>query len=178
MSDRLPPFLDLWTLSQNHVCMDGVVALDEMPRLGELIDKVDGMADFALEFGRTDRGQITLHGVVKATLSRVCQRCLEVAELPVRAEFALQVVESDLDRVEDGLDPLLLPAGKRLRSIDLLEDELLLAMPLIAMHDDPQCNRGAAQVPSRGNEATTDGQARTNPFATLAGLRDELSGSS
>jgi len=65
-------------------------------------------------------------------------------------------------------DPLLV-AGERVRLADLVEDELILALPQIPMHDPGECQAAAVGTDSA---AAPEGTAeRASPFASLAELR-------
>jgi uncharacterized protein len=64
---------------------------------------------------------------------------------------------------EDGLDV-----------VALIEDELLLSLPMIPMHDDPACNR-VLNALKHGEDPAVE--SRPNPFAILAGLKAGADGS-
>ena len=115
------------------------------------------------------------------TLHLTCQRCLEAMAVHVDAPIALALVHSvvgadDLglsavEGVPEDLDPL--PLGQdAIRPLDLVEDELLLAIPQIALHPVQTCG-------SAGSPAPPAEEMRENPFAVLAALRgkDRVPGS-
>lgn len=130
------------------------------------------------ELIRRDR-VLWLNGTLKGEVTLPCQRCLQpvtiVVETPV--SLALLASEAEAERLEDGADFILLdeavaiqeqPAGQ-LDLLALLEDELLLALPLSPRHED--CEPVAYnQSSGQEDEAKSD-----NPFAVLAGLKRDLS---
>lgn len=109
------------------------------------------------------------------TLLLTCQRCLEAMAVPVNASIALALVRSvagadalGLEAVEgvpDDMDAL--PLGQDpIKPLDLVEDELLLAIPQIPLHAMQDCGSAALPAPHEGEPVRYD-----NPFAVLAALR-------
>jgi uncharacterized protein len=102
-----------------------------------------------------------------AALSMQCQRCLEEVEVPLHIERELFFVEGEdaaaaLDEESED-DVLTLEPAIDLRS--LIEDELLLALPLIPRHEvcpQPLVQATADDVESAPGE---------HPFAALAALK-------
>lgn len=110
--------------------------------------------------------QTWLHVTARARLALVCQRCLGPVDTPLEAGRSFMFVADEdtaarLDaETED--DVMVLTRALDLRA--LVEDELLLALPLVPRHElCPQ------PLPlEHGDEA---GQAPANPFAALAALK-------
>lgn len=99
----------------------------------------------------------------------VCQRCLELVALPIHSECEYAVVKEGTsgeslpkgyDVLEVGEDPLDLLA--------LVEDELLLALPIVPAHDPEVCQQPAGLVEPEPSE---DEVSRSNPFSVLAQLK-------
>jgi uncharacterized protein len=116
--------------------------------------------------------ELWLHLTAQARVWRDCQRCLEPVAIDLDLARALRFVADEataeaLD-AESEDDVLALP-----RSLDLhalVEDELLLALPLVPMH--AQCpQRLPLSAGKLAGEA--DDPPTTNPFAVLGGLRPE-----
>lgn len=126
---------------------------------------------------RESRGsepQIWLHLQASATVALTCQRCLQ----PVRAAINLRrdfrfvrgeqsAAHIDAESVED---VLALPRHLDLR--ELIEDELLLALPIVPRHQT--CPQPLpTPVDDLDHEAEIAGEARKHPFAALAALKEE-----
>lgn len=116
--------------------------------------------------------EIWLHVAAHACVWRECQRCLEPVALHLDVARALRFVADEA--LAEALDPdseddvLALP--RRLDLHTLVEDELLLALPLVPMHD--QCPRHLPM--SAGHLAgEAEGQPARSPFAALTGFRRE-----
>lgn len=109
--------------------------------------------------------QIWLHLNARARLQLVCQRCLEPVAWALDAQRSFRFVEgeaaaAELDaQCED--DVLALTRELDLR--ELVEEELLLCLPLVPKHE--HCPR---PLPEASADA---GPERANPFAALAALK-------
>jgi uncharacterized protein len=98
----------------------------------------------------------------RTTLLLCCQRCLEAVRYELRAQTVLAVV-AGLDEARllpETYDPLLV-SDRLIRPLDLIEDEILLALPQIPKHDMAEC---AGAAPGRGLDRVDD----SNPFDVLA----------
>lgn len=107
-----------------------------------------------------------------ATVTLRCQRCLQTLDEPLRVERRLRFVRGEdeaarLDELSDD-DVLALPVRLDLR--ELVEDELILALPLVPRH--ASC---AAPLPLRDDDEVAEEPA-PHPFAALAALRRRGSG--
>ena len=101
-----------------------------------------------------------LEGNVEATVDAVCQRCLEPFRLPLAVELKLLFTAGTDDFAEtDGYEVWELDED-RLRPLDLVEEALVMAMPLAALHvDDVACKR-----PDKDDSMES---STTRPFASL-----------
>ena len=174
------------------VVTQGVVALCALPRVAAAAPAVvgeSGECRYRLAIAVDSARRLTLDGEVEATLPLTCQRCLQPMAWPVAAAVGVTVVETEqaFDRLEATREPLLLMGGRQ-RLSDVIEEELLLAMPLAPMHaDGDRCaiqgviaaddrNVEASPVGAAASGAQTPGAAprrRPNPFAVLASLKKE-----
>ena len=103
-----------------------------------------------------------LHLEVSGSLPLACQRCLEAIPFNLDVDTLLELLpegaEMSQDELEDDTRDFLPVAGK-LDVAELVEDEILLVLPVAPRHE--RC----------GLPGTADAGERINPFAQLAGLR-------
>ncbi len=105
-----------------------------------------------------------------ATVRLQCQRCLGAVDVPLDIDRRFRFVsdETAAERLDEELEEEVLVLGRSLDLHELLEDELLLAMPLVPRHDvcpdAPPLQFGDEAAP---DEAT----APAHPFAALAALK-------
>jgi len=115
-------------------------------------------------------GQVWLWLRAEATFPMTCQRCLHVVDVPlsVAREFRFVADEATAEALDDSCEEDLLVLHPEFDVHALIEDELLLALPLAPHHDI--CPTKVDTV--AGEEDFERGATeRPNPFAVLAGLR-------
>lgn len=140
------------------------ISVSQFSRLSGLLASGEGALDFRLKGGISAEGRPGLGLQVQGTLMLVCQRCLEPFEfkLDIAANFVIVPDESALPGEEaERDDEDYLVADAHMQVIELIEDELLLAIPLAPMHADDECVAG-----SKLNELK-----KPSPFAALKGLK-------
>lgn len=141
-----------------------------MPRLCGMLASNSGEVEFELEFGRDELGTAYLDVRAKAPLTVICQRSLEPFVLPVEVDNRLGLIRSEREEsgLSPGCEPLLVEDDGMLATADVIEDELLLALPLVPVNPDSKLpdevtSPEADESPSQGR---TD-----NPFAVLRELK-------
>jgi len=171
----LPAFIDPIRLAAAARELTGRIPLAAMHRLGEAVLALDGDAFLTLRFDRHDSCLGQVRGTIEARVQMRCQRCLQPAELELRIPVALGIVrsEAEAERLPGDLDPLLLD-DDRCRLSDLVEDELLLALPVVAMHvkDAPECLPGKTEFKSEGSIDSGKSDVK-RPFDVLASLKKD-----
>ena len=178
MSAPLPHKLDPWRAVHLGLDYAGDLSLAELPRLSEAVLGAAGPAGYTLRFGRDEQGQAVALGQARMAVRMRCQRCLGEVQYDLAADIALALVRAAAGVDALGLEPgpsvagplEALPLGEG--AIDprgLIEDELLLSLPLVPMHHPGECQ--AALPP---DTAAADGAAdvRPNPFAVLERLKE------
>jgi uncharacterized protein len=170
----MPEFVDPWRLADRETGFSGRIALDKLPRLASALMTVAGEVVFDIRFSRDARHRACIRLQVQAELGLECQRCLQQMEHPVEAVVDLSVIEvpAEAERLPDEYEPVLVDDG-RLRLLDLVEDELLLAIPQIPMHRLDACQPilAGGTAPEPAQQAANSG--RPNPFAVLQGLKTD-----
>ncbi len=167
MSSVLPSRLDPWQAVDNRSVVAGRLPLSSLPRLRGLLLDATGDVRFRLGFGRDEARRAVLRCEVAATLKLRCQRCLEALDHKVDADTWLALVSGiDEERLlPERYDPLPVD-DEPIRPRDLIEDELLLALPQIPMHAPVVC---AQQIPDVDGARMRS--AKASPFAVLAALK-------
>ena len=151
-------------------CFEGEIALSELQRLGELLRLDDvGVAGRSIavnfEFLRSEFDVPMLAGRLQTSLELECQRCLKPLELPLDVNFRLLIDASDELLSHSSEDTVYSDDGY-IDIVEVVEDELILALPLVAMHEDTACNENW-----RASELSAETPVKENPFAVLQQLK-------
>lgn len=169
---RPPHALALFDFARGHGELRGHVALSSLSRLRDLLAGEAGppvqwsLRGFERErTGLQPQAMVTLR--VQAQLHLACQRCLQgmVQAIDETVQFRLVVGEPPLTQEELEAEDEALPAQDPVDLCELIEDQLILAMPLVPMH--ATCPQAAAP------EAAADQPPRQQPFANLRVLIDQ-----
>jgi uncharacterized protein len=174
--------IDPWQAVAREATYAGSFSLQSLPRLCELLAKdvsaAEGgalgdvaVATYDLAFRRDKARRPVVLGWVRAVVPLVCQRCLGVVEHPVDSQVCLLLLPgADVGVAPEPYDPYPV-VSDRVSLADLVEDELLLALPQIPMHSPRTCRVVAESPGSDGGavlEVSSEAQRRPNPFAALA----------
>ncbi|HEY0197702.1 MAG TPA: YceD family protein [Rhodanobacter sp.] len=150
---------------------EGTLPIAVMSRLCGALASPDGTVKFELDFGRDSLGTDYVDVRAQASLTLICQRTLEPFVLPVAVDTRLGLIRAERD--EAGLppdcEPLLVPEDGRLNPADVIEDELLLVLPLVPVNPDSSL---PDEVTGHAPEEDSIGEGRSeNPFAVLRELK-------
>lgn len=168
-SGQLPHYVEPRKLAQQGGEISGQTTVGALPRLAEFRHSQQSPVSASLRFSRDGDGYQVIEGEIETRLHLVCQRCLELVEQPVVARVALAMVwnEEAIAALPSYYEPWLLN-DEKLMLTDLLEEELLLALPLAPVHE--QC---PVKLPNSAGEPATENEKSNadNPFAVLASLK-------
>lgn len=162
MFDALPAVIDPLRLADEGARLCGELKIQGMPRLTGLCADAQGTASIDWQFERSTQGLRQMYGPVRATVRVICQRCLQPFTLTISADTRLVVLNPGETGANDEADVL---EAKPWPLSELVENELLLAMPMIPMHAPGECPAG---IPGAGEAGRSD---RRNPFAALGKLK-------
>jgi uncharacterized protein len=162
------PFIDSLDFARNGREISGEVQVAELPRLLDMLENPQGSLSYSVQGGVDKLGSHFLDIHVSGGCQLRCQRCLNGLDYPVRLGTRLllrdQASLDALDDMEGGeeaeFDSIL--ADAHLNVLELLEEEILLSLPIAPKHE-----LGVCQVADGENTRRTD----KNPFAVLAELK-------
>jgi uncharacterized protein len=126
---------DLESLADRDVALGGELEIDKLTRLKSLLHSGVGSVRATLRFRQRGDGWLAAELDYEGSVELECQRCLE----PFRHELrdTVNVVLADEDSVPvappAGYEPFELEEG-RLQPAQLIEDELIVAVPLVPKH--------------------------------------------
>ena len=174
--DCTPPLLDVQAFAEAATLHSGRDKLSNYERLMQETQGLGGdrplswVAQGELRTDAVGVSQAWLHLTVAASLPLTCQRCLGPADIEVSVDrsFRFVATEAAAEALDDEAEEDLLVTSRHLNLAGLIEDELLLGMPLVPRHE--QCPAGLTMaVADPGFDAVTSD--KPHPFAALAKLR-------
>lgn len=176
-----PRHLDVESFAERAESLDGEAGLALLPRLVDQLRPESMAVDMApvrwqaTGERRLQRGgvaQAWLHLVVEARLAMTCQRCLQPVPVPLSLDGHFRFVADEAAAADEDLDADedLLPTTRSLDLLALIEDELLMALPIVPRHDG-RCPEPLALPADELREDTEETPAKPHPFAALAALK-------
>ena len=154
----------------------GTMPLNRMPRLEALLGEEQGSktAEFEARFAFDRQGLVTIDVTVRTDLQLVCQRSLEPYTEQVDRRSMLVVIESvsDQEELPEHYEPVLVD-DKRLALAELVEEELLLAVPQVPRNPELEDEAGEIELSADVTVEQSSAQEKEQthrPFEELAGL--------
>ncbi len=137
MSELLPQYIDPVALAKQGGSLNGMLEVAQMSRLHEFLASNQGEVTVALQFDRDDEGCYLVQGQLSAQLHLCCQRCGQAFERALSAKPCLQVITQIEQAQELGQnrEPLWV-RDQPLELLRMVEEELLLALPMVVEHDE------------------------------------------
>ena len=157
------PVIDGLDFARTGAKLQGALPIADFPRLRDALRTDEGTLHYELRGVPQEQGHPALSLKVDGALQFSCQRCLGALEYPMHIEVLLQLAATQAEAEAEPLQaegPDLIVASRQMPVRDLVEDELLLAIPLAPRHE---------RCAGRELQAARDGQS---PFAGLRGLFD------
>ncbi len=164
------PFIDSLDFARNGQQISGEMQIAELPRLLDTLENPqgtpDGILGYTVQGGVDKLGTPFLDVGVVGQCQLRCQRCLSTLDYPVRLHTRLLLRDqASLDALDEGgedeeFDSIL--ADTHLDVLGMLEEEILLSLPIAPKHES-----GACQVTDGENAQREE----KNPFAVLAKLK-------
>jgi uncharacterized protein len=177
-----PSRLDVRTFAQEAAQIQGDLLLSKCERLAQDLYREE--ADFASKNLRWSAhgesvpvaggaAQSWLHLEIDANVPMQCQRCLRgmQEELQVQRSFRFVRDEAEANAQDDDAEEDLLVASKQFDLLELIEEELIMALPFAPAHD-------VCPVPVKLKVSSADYEAALNAkpkaFAALGELKSVL----
>ncbi len=170
MLDRLPVLIDPVSFSERGKRLSGKIEINKLVRLSGLLLENAGVVDIDIAFEKEGRLS-TIQGGLKANLKLECQSCLKEVTFSIDRDFKLGLVMSleQADELASDCEPLILESEK-ISLNELIEDELLLALPDFPRHDYDCVDR--EEVLQTAEDDNNEQINPNNPFSVLAKLKN------
>lgn len=163
----LPAHIDPLKWADRDAPFVASLPLQRFQRLLAGLPENAGAVQVACRLRRDPRGLVLLTGELQTEVVMTCQRCLEAVPVPVSTDMSLFLLadEAQAERLDESEDYVVYEDG-HCDLAAVLEDELILALPLVPRHDD--CEPAVVLVEPETDEPAPQ---KENPFLVLAGLK-------
>lgn len=120
--------------------LDGELNLADLPRVVEVLADVSGKAVISLQFLRDIDHRVVIKGRISLTAVVECQRCGEPLALALdhTTDMSPVITDDQAAHVPKEYDPLV-THGEPLNVLAVVEDEILLALPMVPKHAKGDC---------------------------------------
>lgn len=163
MFDR--PVVDSVTFAREAEKLSGETAVKNLTRLHDALADDTGAISYRLSGFVNAEEKPSLRLSVSGDLKLVCQRCLGSLDFRLNSEREFELVAQGAalsDPAEEADDVEQIYADPKLDVIGLIEDEVILSLPMVSSHEPGECQA----VTAKGAGAGTD-----SPFSKLSALK-------
>ncbi len=169
-TEPLPSTLDVRKAAARGVRVSGALKPHQLQRFRSLLAADEGAIDVVLAFSRDEENRYLVQVTVTANITVLCQRCLESMATALSSDNTLAIIWTDEQaaHLPRHLDPLIV-TEEVCNLWELVEDELILAIPSYSYHDTDECKAILAGYAGSDVEEVADG--KPNPFDVLARLK-------
>lgn len=170
LTGQLPHTIDPRKRVLSEAELTGTLPVSELHRACDALVDGSGELEIRLSFERDELGFILIRGQFKTQLNMECQRCLTPVSLPINGEIEVALVRTDAQAkaVPKHYEPLI--CDDELDLYSLIEDELLLSLPLVPYHSVETCAAEPNYSTGEFEEPETV-QSKPNPFSVLASMK-------
>lgn len=172
LKESLPQKADLRKLANSHTRFAIESDLAALPRVADAVINGVGQVKANLEFYFDEQHRICVDGEASCVANVQCQRCLEPVEIEFVANIALARVKDDeqAQQLPKTRDALYAEEESSFDLNNMLEDELLLALPFVSYHSETECE-GITSYQTAEQSTDAAVEKKENPFNVLAQLK-------
>lgn len=162
------PTIDSLEFARHGKHLQGEIAVSDMARLREMLLSDKDLLHYNLSGSTSEKSAAHyLELSIRGKLVLECQRCLSPLDYVVDVSRVLELVQSEASFVpiedeDEAVD--MIPAESAMDVLALVEDEVLLGLPVAPRHAVGECGAVLAK----------DLQKRANPFEVLASLKKNV----
>ncbi|MDI6955681.1 23S rRNA accumulation protein YceD [Pantoea sp. Pa-EAmG] len=167
---KLPLTIDLARAAQKRLDYQGVYAPELVARLAETVVSVDSDVECTMSFAIDNQRLAVLEGTAETQVTLSCQRCNQSFSHHVHVSYCFSPVSSDeqAEALPEAYEPVDINDFGEIDLLAVIEDELILALPVVPVHDSEHCEVSDADMVFGKLPAEAE---KPNPFAVLASLK-------
>ncbi|MDO4430925.1 MAG: 23S rRNA accumulation protein YceD [Lonepinella koalarum] len=170
---KLPLTVDPVKDAQRRLDYDGYYAPDQLQRLSESVVKVLSDAQVTLSFFIDPQKLVVMKGRASVDVELDCQRCNKPFNQTLECEFSYSPIRNSdqIDELPEIYEPIEFNEFGEIDLIGTIEDELILCLPIVPMHNSEHCEVSVQE--QIFGELPEELAKKPNPFAVLASLKQK-----
>ncbi|WP_294912736.1 23S rRNA accumulation protein YceD [Tatumella sp. UBA2305] len=167
---KLPLTLDLLRSAQKRLDYHGVYTPDITERIAASVVSVDSDVECNMSFAIDEQRLAVLQGTASVQVTLSCQRCNQPFPHAVHVSYTFSPVRNDeqAEALPEGYEPVEVDEYGEVDLLAVIEDEIILALPVVPVHDSEHCEVSDADMVFGELPAEAE---KPNPFAVLASLK-------
>lgn len=152
-------------LAKSKERIEDSLQIDSFERLKGVLLENEGELKYSLSFDFDESGTCVIECIIDTQLMFECQRCFKPVKIDIHSDSLLAVAndKDEFEALAKEYEPLQLDE-ESISVPELIEDELLLAIPVSPLHAENECSAKAVL-----DKINAD--AKPQPFAALAALK-------
>ena len=168
-NDNIPDLVDPLKLSKSRGVLEGSLPLSRLARAVGLLVSNEGDLQYKILFDIDHEDVPFLEGNVTGSVQLRCQRCMESLVHELQVSFKLSPVhrESQGSELPTEYEAIVMDEGK-ISPLRLIEDELILSLPLVPKHDEGDAT---CQVEVDTSQSENEEETLEKPFEVLKSLK-------
>ncbi|MBT1065036.1 23S rRNA accumulation protein YceD [Bowmanella sp. Y26] len=167
---KLPKQLDPVKSAMKRSEYFGVMVPKDMVRLQQAVAEANQDIEIEVRFNKDAQGLTFFEGYLATEVSLICQRCHGTFAHHLDVSFCFSPIkpDQDTDEIPEAYEPVEVNDHGEVNLLQLFEDELILALPIVAFHAEKDCKVSEDEMSYGVIEPVAE---RPNPFAVLKELK-------
>lgn len=167
---KLPKKVDPFTSAMKRSSYEGVMLAKDMQRFSDAVCEVLDDIAISVKFDTDAQGLTYFEGELQTRASLICQRCNNSFVHPIEVHFCICPIKNAEmeDEIPEIYEPVEVDEFGEVDLLGVFEDELILMLPIVAMHKDEDCAMKGSNMSYGEIEPEDD---KPNPFAVLKELK-------
>lgn len=168
---KLPLTIDPYKDAQRRMDYEGCIPASLFSRLGESVSNVLSDAQVTLSLYVDPQRLTVIDGRATIDVELDCQRCGNAFKQVLECELRFSPVSNmdQADSLPEIYEPIEVNAFGEVNLLEMIEDEFILSLPLVPMHNSEHCEVSVAEQVF--GELPAELASKPNPFAVLANLK-------
>jgi uncharacterized protein len=161
---------DPFRFAENAIHLQGTLLVKNMERLCTGLSSDSGEVDISMVFGVDEQKISFIRGHYATHLTLQCQRCMELFDQQLAGDFLLGIVRSEEEAgtLPERYNPVIVANDNSLIIQEIIEDELIISLPIVPMHNASECN---VRLPLSSSSKDLGEIEKQNPFKVIEFLR-------